>query len=129
MDIPEYNHYIDLFTKHNIALIGSLPSPFKAITDSQRGNTVFEKSIKILQALNSKGFGKKFQLDLVYNPSGAYLPPESGQLEKEYREILNREYNVEFNNLYTLVNVPIKRFRESLAEKGSLSQLFPALLE
>ncbi|MGM2770917.1 DUF3641 domain-containing protein, partial [Bacillus cereus group sp. Bce020] len=82
-------------------------------TDRQRGDGVFEDSIKALQMLNEAGYGIEgsgLQLNLVYNPAGAVLPPAQNGLELEYKEQLNKHFNISFNNLYAITNMPISRY-------------------
>jgi radical SAM/Cys-rich protein len=122
LDMPEYSDLLNLFKKYNVSLIGSLPSLFEQTTDSQRGKGVFKRSINVLQQLNREGYGNGLKLDLVYNPTGDYLPPENTQLEQDYREMLWDSFGVVFNNLFTIVNVPINRFRKLLENKGTLLQ-------
>ena len=121
MDMPEYSDLIRLFKEKDIVLTGSLPSPFRKATDSQRGEGVFEKSIRVLRRLNREGYGSNgLRLDLVYNPTGDYLPPENSQLESDYRSVLRDSHGVSFNELITMVNVPIKRFKKYLEKNGTL---------
>ncbi|MDY6971196.1 MAG: arsenosugar biosynthesis radical SAM protein ArsS [Thermodesulfobacteriota bacterium] len=122
MDMPEYHDLIRLFKQNDIVLAGSLPSPFRKATDSQRGEGVFEKSLRVLKRLNHEGYGcNGLKLDLVYNPTGDYLPTENLQLESDYRHILRDSYGVSFNDLITMVNVPIRRFRSHLEKNGTLT--------
>ncbi len=123
LDLPDYSNLVDLFKNNKISIIGSLPSPFEETTNSQRGKNVFKKSIKVLKQLNSIGYGngKGLKLDLVYNPAGDYLPPDTSQLEFEYRELLKESQGIEFNNLISIVNVPIKRYRKFLEMEGTLN--------
>ena len=128
LDMHEYGDLISLFKKYKVALIGSLPSSFEKTTDSQRGKGVFEKSIRILQQLNQKGYGNNgLKLDLVYNPAGDYLPPQNVNLERDYRKILKDSYGLIFNDFIPIVNAPIKRFKKYLEEEGTLSQYKQAL--
>jgi len=122
LDIPEHKNILDLFKAHNVAIIGSLPSVFEKTTDSQRGKNVFKNSIKVLEKLNSIGYGSGngLKLDLVYNPAGDFLPPDNSLLEKDYRDLLMESKNIRFNDLITIVNVPIKRYRYYLENKGKL---------
>lgn len=117
---PGKEYLIEFFKKHNIHLICSLPCYEEKSVDTQRGIGVFAKSIKALNLLNNNGYAKdkKMVLDLVYNPTGAKLPPRQDTLEREYRENLKKNYEVEFNRLITITNVPIKRFKEYLEAKG-----------
>jgi radical SAM/Cys-rich protein len=115
LDMPEYSDLIDLYKKYKVKVIASLPGCFKDVTDKQRGNGVFDKSIAVLQRLNNAGYGMKgLELDLVYNPSGDYLPPSADSLEHDYRQILNKQYGVVFNRLITITNSPIGGFKSYL---------------
>jgi radical SAM/Cys-rich protein len=118
LDLPEYSSFIALYKKYRVNLIASLPSAFEDLTDRQRGNGVFQKSIKVLKKLNDIGYGtENLKLDLVYNPVEDYLPPEQSQLEREFKTLLKDTYNISFNNLITIVNSPIKRFKAHLEKQ------------
>lgn len=124
------NEYLPKFFKdYNVHLICSLPCYLQENVDTQRGDGVFQNSIKVLQLLNSLGFSKKkgLNLDLVYNPAGASLPPEQSQLEIQYKKNLRDNYNVEFDRLLTITNVPIKRFKDYLQQKGEYEKYFKLL--
>ena len=116
LDLPEF------YQKHNINVVSSLPH-FSAIrTDAQRGEGVFEKSIRVLKMLNEVGYGKNssgLELDLVYNPTGAFLPASQDSLEREFRERLKSKHGVDFNNLYAITNMPISRFLDFLVKSGN----------
>lgn len=115
LDMPEYSDLVDLYKKCKVKVIASLPGCFKDVTDKQRGNGVFDKSIAVLQRLNKAGYGMKgLELDLVYNPSGDYLPPSADVLEYDYRQILKQQYGVVFNRLITIANSPIGGFKKRL---------------
>ena len=89
----------------------------KEKTDRQRGSGVFVKSIEALQELNAVGYGMPktgLQLDLVYNPSGAFLPGNQKALENDYKKALNEEFDILFNQLFAITNLPISRFLEYL---------------
>lgn len=106
--------YLPEFFKANRAhLICSMPCYRRENVDRQRGAGVFEKSIRALKLLNATGFSKdeNLQLDLVYNPLGAYLPAPQDALEKDYKKVLNENYGIEFDRLLTITNVAIKKFR------------------
>ncbi|MDY6933930.1 MAG: arsenosugar biosynthesis radical SAM protein ArsS [Spirochaetota bacterium] len=119
LNIPDYSNMLTLFKEHNVTIIGSLPSVFEKTTDSQRGKNVFKKSIQILKKLNNQGYGNGFKLDLVYNPVGDYLPPDSKTLEADYRELLKEVQGIKFNELIAMVNVPINKFRKFLEKEGT----------
>ncbi|MEW6002300.1 MAG: arsenosugar biosynthesis radical SAM (seleno)protein ArsS [Nitrospirota bacterium] len=130
LDLPQYSFFIDLYKKHRVRIIASLPSVFEDLTDKQRGKGVFKVSIKVLERLNDIGYGGlDLPLDLVYNCIGDYLPPEQTELEKEYREILKDSFEISFNDLLTIVNVPIKRFRQELLKEGRLHDYMKLLLD
>lgn len=102
---------------NKIRIIASLPCYSKENVEKQRGRGVFKKSIDALQALNAYGYGQKDSgliLDLVYNPLGASLPPDQAKLEANYREELQELFQISFNNLFTITNVPISRFLHQL---------------
>ncbi|WP_121354312.1 arsenosugar biosynthesis radical SAM (seleno)protein ArsS [Flavisolibacter nicotianae] len=116
-------HDLPLFYKeHNAEVVSSLPFYTQDRTDRQRGNGVFEDSIKALQMLNDVGYGKEgtdLQLNLVYNPAGAFLPPSQQALEKEYKQALKQRFGIDFNNLYVITNMPISRYLDYLLTSGN----------
>lgn len=114
---PKYNDLPEFFKKHNINVVSSLPSFTARRTNAQRGDGVFEKSIKALQMLNEVGYGKEesgLKLDLVYNPSGAFLPDDQTILQAEYKAKLREKFNIEFNELFAITNLPVSRFLDYL---------------
>lgn len=116
LDIPEF------YRKHRINVVSSLPHFSAVRTDAQRGEGVFEKSIRALKMLNDVGYGKdssELELDLVYNPTGAFLPACQDSLEKEFRERLRSKHEVVFNNLFAITNMPISRFLDYLVQSGN----------
>ena len=109
-------------------VVASLPSIFEGITDGRRGGGVFHSSIKILKKLNEMGYGTDgLQLDLVYNPANADLPPEQNQWEEEYKELLKNHYGIIFSHLILLVNCPVTRFKDFLARQGRYHQYMDLL--
>ncbi|MFQ5993375.1 MAG: DUF3641 domain-containing protein, partial [Nitrospiraceae bacterium] len=99
-------------------------------TDSQRGDGVFDKSIRALQLLNKLGYGQQgtgLLLNLVYNPVGAYLPPKQEAIETQFRRELSRHYGIVFNHVYTITNMPISRFLEFLVESGNYEEYMERL--
>jgi radical SAM/Cys-rich protein len=124
-DLPQF------FKDHNIEVVSSLPFYTADRTNRQRGNGVFEDSIKALQLLNETGYGKDdtgLLLNLVYNPAGAFLPPDQLTLEKEYKEALQKEYGIVFNNLYTITNLPISRYLDYLLVSGNYESYMEKLV-
>lgn len=123
--------YLPKFFKVNkVHLICSMPCYTKENVDSQRGAGVFEKSIKALQLLNDIGFSKSkdLQLDVVYNPLGAYLPASQSALEKDYKRALRENYGIEFDRLLTITNVAIKKFKRYL-ESNNEYEKYSSTLE
>ena len=110
---------VDFLAEQEVEIVASLPCYKDTNVDAQRGKGVFTKSIKALQHLNKKGYGlnKKLMLNLVYNPQGATLPPKQSELELEYKSYLLENYNISFNNLFTITNMPINRFGSTLVSK------------
>lgn len=117
---------------NKVQVISSLPCYSRKNVDLQRGRGVFGKSIRALTLLNDLGYGKEgsgLQLHLVYNPVGAYLPPAQGQLEQDYKTRLEDDLGIEFNRLFTITNMPIKRFAHALERDGKLDEYMQLLLD
>jgi len=106
-DIPGF------YKTHRIVVIASLPCCLRENVEAQRGRGVYDKSIKALKKLNKMGYGDTLELNLVYNPGGAFLPPVQKELEEDYKNIMESR-GIRFNNLFTIVNAPLGRFRKSL---------------
>jgi len=111
----------EFLSEHRVELVCSLPCYSAENVDQQRGGGVFDKSIRALQQLVEIGYGSPssgLTLNLVYNPTGASLPPPQAELEATYREQLRERFSIEFNSLLTITNVPIKRFADQLQRWG-----------
>ena len=109
------------FAQNRVEVISSLPYYQAYFTDAQRGAGVFGKSITGLQRLNAEGYGIEdsgLLLNLVYNPVGPYLPPAQKNLEADFKLELDTKYGLKFNQLYTITNVPINRFKLHLEHSG-----------
>lgn len=125
-DLPEF------FAEQGVELICSLPHYQQSCTDVQRGDGVFEKSIRALQRLNALGYGdgrSGLRLVLVTNPVGASLPAPQACLELEWKRELSRLHGVTFDELYTITNMPISRYLEWLLETGNLEGYMRSLIE
>ncbi|MEK7868179.1 MAG: arsenosugar biosynthesis radical SAM (seleno)protein ArsS, partial [Candidatus Omnitrophota bacterium] len=118
---PGKENLPNFFKENRIHLICSLPCYTKENVDQQRGNGIFEKSLKALRILNELGYGKddEMQLDLVHNPIGPNLPVQQDRLEMDYKRNLNKEYGIGFNRLITITNVPLGRFNDYLETNGA----------
>jgi radical SAM/Cys-rich protein len=119
------------YAERKIRLVCSLPCYSRKNVDQQRGKGVFGKSISGLQAFNEVGYGRDpgLIIDLVYNPVGPHLPPAQKQLEQDYKSHLKQDFNIKFNNLLTITNLPIKRFRHYLERTGQLGCYEQLLVE
>ena len=121
----------DFFKSHKIEVVSSLPYFSATKTDSQRGNGVFEKSIEALKMLNAVGYGipnSGLILNLVYNPSGAFLPADQIGLEREFKLKLKSLYNIEFNQLFAITNLPVSRFLDYLIKSGNYENYMEKLV-
>lgn len=118
----KYHHLPHFYRQHGVEVVSSLPFYTQDRTDRQRGNGVFEHSIQALQMLNQAGYGQVgtgLMLNLVYNPAGAFLPPAQHVLEKEYKLALKKQFDIYFNNLYVITNMPISRYLDYLLSSGN----------
>lgn len=114
-DLPEF------YAENRVELVCSLPYFQSQQTDAQRGTGVFDKSVDALKELNAAGYGtdEDLVLNLVYNPVGAFLPPEQTAIEADFKRELKQRFDVVFNNLYTITNMPIARFLDWLRRSGN----------
>ena len=126
--------YYDLpafFKENNVHVISSLPFYNKDKTDKQRGDGVFNKSIEALKMLNGVGYGvdgSGLQLDLVYNPNGAYLPADQAMLESDFKRELNSLFGIQFNSLFAITNIPISRFLDYLITSDNYEDYMDTLV-
>jgi radical SAM/Cys-rich protein len=130
--LPAYRHLPELFAKHRVQIIASLPALAQACTDSQRGDGVYDASLESLRELNELGYAREgtgLILDLVSNPIGAALPAHQDELEVQYRTQLRDEFGIEFNRLLTITNMPISRFLEWLDEKDKVEPYMSMLVD
>lgn len=121
---------IDLLKQYRVVVVGSLPSLNESQSDSQRGKDIFRTSIDTLQRLNALGYGQDstgLELDLVSNPTGAFLPPPQSQTEARFRKVLEQKWDIRFNNLFSFANVPLGRFRGWLHQSGNFEQYMERL--
>ncbi|MGC6284473.1 MAG: arsenosugar biosynthesis radical SAM (seleno)protein ArsS [Polaribacter sp.] len=125
-DLPEF------FKKHNIHVVSSMPHWTRGKTDKQRGDGVFDKSIQALKDLNAVGYGMEgssLKLDLVYNPSGAFLPGDQMALEADFKKALLEDFGIHFHNLFAITNLPISRFLDYLIASDNYEDYMYALVE
>jgi radical SAM/Cys-rich protein len=118
--------------EQHVRVVASLPCYSQRNVDTQRGSKVFERSVAGLRLLNAAGFGQPgspLKLDLVYNPSGAFLPPSQGMLRAKYAEELHANFGIAFNELFTITNMPIKRFADHLYKSNELEKYMQLLVD
>jgi radical SAM/Cys-rich protein len=116
---------------HRVKIVASMPCYELENVDAQRGDGVFNSSIRALQLLNRLGYGRtaELPLDLVYNPNGDFLPPDQTELEADYKRELKKRYDIDFHRLYTLTNMPIGRFASWLKHNGKLDAYMQLLIQ
>ncbi len=124
-------HLPEFFAEHKCEVVSSLPYYAEYFTDKQRGKGVFNKSVEGLRRLNDVGYGKPetgLALNLVYNPVGAFLPASQQGLEADFKRELWNKFEIVFNNLYTITNMPIHRFKEDLIRHGGYEEYMTKLV-
>ncbi|MGI9533563.1 MAG: arsenosugar biosynthesis radical SAM (seleno)protein ArsS [Thermodesulfobacteriota bacterium] len=127
----EKTYLPEFFVKNEVEVISSLPYYQEYFTDKQRGKGVFEKSIESILMLNNLGYGIEgtgLILNFVYNPVGAFLPAEQETLEKDFKNELRSKYNIEFNKLFVITNMPINRFKQQLHTLGAYEDYMSKLV-
>jgi len=130
LEVPGQEDLAAFLAREQVEIVASMPCYLEDNVDRQRGQGVFAKSIRALQQLNALGYGRDgsgLVLNLVYNPQGPSLPPPQDALEADYRRVLGEHYGIVFNRLFTLANMPIKRFGSMLAIKGELDRYLGVL--
>ncbi|HLL89767.1 MAG TPA: arsenosugar biosynthesis radical SAM (seleno)protein ArsS [Tepidisphaeraceae bacterium] len=128
---PGYEDMIPFLARHKVEIVASLPCYLEDNVDKQRGRGVFHDSIEALRRLNAAGYGvdgSNLRLDLVYNPTGYGLPPPQEALEADYKRELSARFDIAFNRLWTITNMPIKRFEHALRRDGKYDAYVAKLL-
>jgi radical SAM/Cys-rich protein len=128
---PGYDGLAQFLARHKVEIIASMPCYSPKNVDAQRGQGVFDGSIKALQLLNSLGYGidPDLPLHLVYNPVGAFLPGPQAELEADYKVELKKHFGIVFNRLFTITNMPIARFASFLRHNGHYDEYVQLLVE
>lgn len=127
----KYNDLPEFFAEHQIEVVCSLPFFNADRTDRQRGEGVFEKSIDAMKMLNAVGYGREnpdLKLNVVYNPTGAFLSAGQKYLEDQFKKVLQDEHGVHFNHLYAITNMPISRFLEFLLRSNQYESYMEKLV-
>lgn len=125
------SHIPQFLAEHQVEIVASLPCYSEANVDQQRGKGVFDRSMTALQQLNQLGYGKEgtgLILNLVYNPLGPKLPPDQSELEIDFKHELRTRFGIEFNQLFTITNMPISRFLDDLRTTGQLDEYMALLI-
>jgi radical SAM/Cys-rich protein len=128
---PGFEGYAQFLADHEVEIVASMPCYSPDNVNAQRGDGVFDASIKALQLLNSLGYARnpKLPLHLVYNPNGAFLPGPQAELEADYKQELREHFGIEFNSLYTITNLPVSRFASYLKNNNKLADYMQLLIE
>jgi radical SAM/Cys-rich protein len=128
---PGQEDLAEFLARNEVEIVASLPCYEAANVDRQRGKGAFSGSSDALQRLNGLGYGvpgSRRRLDLVYNPTGPFLPPPQERLEARYKEELFERFGIEFHRLLTITNMPIRRFAHSLERDGALAAYMSLLV-
>lgn len=127
----DFAHFLDLYTRLGVEVVLSLPHMDMKTTNRQRGDDVYDKLIESIKKLNDKGYGQTGSgliLNLVHNPSGAYLPGFQSSLEAQYRHVLKEKFGIVFNNLFCITNMPIGRYLDYLQKTENYDDYMTALV-
>jgi radical SAM/Cys-rich protein len=119
-----FSDLVELLKSHSVVMVASFPSLNLTQTDGQRGKGIFLESVNVLKKLNDVGYGLNgsgLELNLVSNPTGAFLPPSQEQTGKRYHQILKKKWGIRFNHLYSFANVPLGRFRQWLLKSNNFN--------
>lgn len=125
-------HLMDLLKGLNVTVVASFASVNESQADAQRGDGVFRASISALKKLNALGYGQPetgLELNLVVNPTGAFMAADQAQTEKRFRQMLQRKWGITFNHLFSFSNAPLGRFRRWLERSGNLSDYLKKLTD
>ena len=127
----EYEQLMEVYAKNKVEIVCSLPYYRAAEMDKVRGEGSFDKAIEVIKHLNAIGYGRnpELVLNMVYNPAGAFFPPDQEAMEKEYKQKLSQDFGIEFNSLYTLYNNPMGRFGAFLQRSGNLKRYMKKLFD
>jgi len=130
--LPNYADLPEFLASHGVEVVASLPSFAAAQTDRQRGDGVFAASLEALRRFNALGYGRAgsgLVLNLVTNPVGAFLPANQAALERDWKRELERRYQIQFNHLFTITNMPISRYLEWLEHSGNAASYVEKLVQ
>ncbi len=126
-----FDPLMGVLKSHRVVIVASFPSLNLSQMDAQRGEGIFEESIAVLTALNALGYGcdgTGLELNLVSNPTGAFMPSGQEQIEKRYHQILKQKWGLTFNRLYNFANAPLGRFKQWLIQTGNFENYINKLV-
>jgi radical SAM/Cys-rich protein len=129
---PGQEDLAEFLANQRVTVVASLPCYTQDNVDKQRGKGTFDGSIQALRTLNQLGYGlpdSQLPLNLVYNPGGAFLPPAQEKLQADYKQRLAADWGIQFNELYTITNMPIARFGSQLISKGEFASYMQLLID
>jgi radical SAM/Cys-rich protein len=132
LEEPGYEDMAAFLAEQRVEITASLPCYSQENVDKQRGEGVFEASIAALKKLNALGYGKPgsgLTMNLVFNPQGPKLPPPQEKLEADYHRLLQENFGIVFNHLFTITNMPIQRFGSTLISKGQFEDYMTLLVD
>lgn len=126
---PGYEWVPEFLAENEVEIVASMPCYAADNVNEQRGDGVFDRSIEAFQKLNDLGYGRdpKLILNFVYNPNGAFLPPDQAELEADYKREMKRHFDIDFHALYCIANMPISRFASYLKRNGQLKEYMELL--
>lgn len=126
-----FKHLPEFYAKQGVELVCSLPHYRAKDMDKVRGQGTFDQAIEVLHILNELGYGRdeRLVLNMVYNPAGAFFPPEQESMQAEYKERLKENFDIDFNSLFTLYNNPLGRFGEFLVRSRNLNKYMKKLYD
>ncbi|MEM7014843.1 MAG: arsenosugar biosynthesis radical SAM (seleno)protein ArsS [Verrucomicrobiota bacterium] len=126
---PGYEWVPEFLAEHKVAIIASMPCYEPDNVNEQRGDGVFDRSISAFQKLNDLGYGRdpELEINFVYNPNGAFLPPAQEALEQDYKREMKKHFDIDFNSLYCITNIPVSRFRSYLKVNDKLEEYMELL--
>ncbi|WP_446809679.1 arsenosugar biosynthesis radical SAM (seleno)protein ArsS [Methylomonas sp. 2BW1-5-20] len=130
LEEPAYAGFAEFLAEQQVEIVASLPCYLQENVDKQRGKGVFQDSLAVLQRLNGLGYGQpdsSLQLNLVFNPQEAVLPPDQHNLELAYKQHLHQHYGIVFNRLFAIANMPIQRFGSMLVSQGRFEEYLSLL--
>jgi radical SAM/Cys-rich protein len=120
---PGYEWVAEFLAENEVEIVASMPCYQPDNVNAQRGDGVFDSSISAFQKLNHLGYGSdpKLKMHFVYNPNGAFLPPNQEELKTDYKKAMKEHFDITFNDLYCIANMPIARFASYLKRNNQLA--------